>query len=37
MLHDAPLGTVLKAIEEITALPCIKEPPAWMRVETLLS
>jgi homoserine dehydrogenase len=37
MLHDAPLGAVLQAIQEIAALPCIKEPPAWMRVETLLS
>ena len=37
MLHDAPLGSAVKAIDEIAALPCVKEPPSWMRVETLQS
>ena len=35
MLHDASLGDMLKALEAIRALSCVRWPPSWMRVETL--
>ena len=35
MIHDASLGEMTKAIEVIGKLGCIREAPAWMRVETL--
>lgn len=34
MLHDAPNGSVLKAIRKIAALPVIKGDPVVIRVET---
>jgi len=35
MLHDASLGDMLKALEAIGALSCVRGQPSWMRVETL--
>jgi homoserine dehydrogenase len=35
MIHDASLGEMKKAIAAIGQLTCVKEPPSWMRVETL--
>lgn len=35
MIHDARLADMRSAIEAIAALPVVREPPAWMRVETL--
>lgn len=37
MLHDASLGDMLKALEAICALSCVRGQPSWMRVETLQS
>jgi len=34
MLHDAPNGTVFKAMKKISALPVVKEQPVMLRVET---
>src|SRR6266481_2173785 len=34
MLHDAPNGTVSRALKKISALPVVKEPPMMLRVET---
>jgi homoserine dehydrogenase len=34
MLHDAPNGTVAKAMKRISTLPVIKETPVMIRVET---
>lgn len=35
MIHDARLGDMTRALEAITALPCVRGQPGWMRVETL--
>ncbi len=35
MIHDASLGAMQAALEEIGALACVREKPSWMRVETL--
>ena len=35
MIHDARLGDMIRALEAITALPCVRGQPGWMRVETL--
>ncbi len=35
MIHDAKLGDMLKALEAIRALDCVRGEPSWMRVETL--
>lgn len=35
MIHDAPLGKVKDAVQAISELSCVREAPAWMRVETL--
>lgn len=35
MIHDARLGDMQAALTEIAALACVREPPSWMRVETL--
>lgn len=37
MIHDATLGEMKAALEEITTLSCVREKPSWMRVETLQS
>jgi homoserine dehydrogenase len=34
MLHDAPNGTVFKAMKKISTLPVVKEQPVMLRVET---
>jgi len=34
MLHDAPNGTVSRALKKISALSVVKEPPVMLRVET---
>jgi homoserine dehydrogenase len=35
MIHDAKLGDMLKALEAIRALDCVRGETSWMRVETL--
>ncbi len=35
MLHDASLGDMLKALEALSSLACVRGKPSWMRVETL--
>jgi hypothetical protein len=34
MLHDAPNGAVVKALEEIGKLPVVKGKPVMLRVES---
>jgi len=35
MIHDAALGIMRAAVSAIGSLPCVREAPVWMRVETL--